>query len=88
MSTPENERDDPMEAAVQRAANRPVSPEERQRKANPADLGKDGLPNPPKREEFGSDEEHEEAMGFWHARVGRIRAMVARSLASKASKPR
>lgn len=44
------------------------------------------LPDAPKRADFASKAEFEEAMGGWHSRVGRIKAMVALN-SSKGSRP-
>ena len=36
------------------------------------------LPEAPKREQFESQEEFEEALGYWQGHVGRIKGLVAR----------
>lgn len=45
----------------------------------------DNLPDAPARENFHSQEEFEEALGYWQENVGRIRGMVDRARASKDS---
>ena len=40
------------------------------------------LPEVPSRADFPDQESFEEALGFWQARVGRIRAMAARQAES------
>ncbi len=46
----------------------------------------DNLPPPPSRERFQSEEEYEEALAYYKNRVGRIRKMVERARALKASR--
>lgn len=43
------------------------------------------LPDPPTRDQFPSQEEFEEAMGYWQSHVGRIKGMVDRARRSKDS---
>jgi hypothetical protein len=43
------------------------------------------LPQAPKRENFSSQEEFEESMGFWQSRVGRIQGMAARAKQTEAA---
>ena len=50
-------------------------------KALPASYG--NLPAAPLRSQFKSQEEFEEAMGYWQGHVGRIKGMVDRSQALK-----
>jgi hypothetical protein len=45
----------------------------------------DNLPDAPERENFHSQEEFEEARGYWFSHVGRIRGMVDRARAAKDS---
>ena len=46
-----------------------------------------GLPDAPLRSNFHSQEEFEEAMGYWQGHVGRIKGMVAMASRSKAPQP-
>ena len=48
---------------------------------------KKGLPDAPMRSKFHSQEEFEEAMGYWQGHVGRIRGMVDRAQRSQDSQP-
>ena len=43
------------------------------------------LPDAPMRSQFKSQDEFEEAMGYWQGHVGRIKGMVARAQALKGS---
>ena len=45
------------------------------------------LPEAPKREAFKSQDEFEEAMGYWQGHVGRIKGMADRARLSQASPP-
>jgi len=46
----------------------------------------DNLPPPPDRNRFESQDEYEEAIAYYNSRVGRIRKLVERARATKASK--
>jgi hypothetical protein len=46
----------------------------------------DNLPPPPAREQFQSEEEYEEAKGYYGSHIGRIRKMAERARALKASR--
>lgn len=63
------------------AGDIPASPPTR---SNAAGRG-DNLPDAPARENFHSQEEFEEARGYWFSHVGRIRGMVDRARATKDS---
>lgn len=63
------------------AGDIPASPPKR---SNAEGRG-DNLPDAPARENFHSQEEFEEARGYWFSHVGRIRGMVDRARASKDS---
>lgn len=43
------------------------------------------LPNAPQRDQFQTQEEYEEALGFWQSRVGRIKGLV--KLATSSASP-
>jgi len=45
------------------------------------------LPEAPKREQFESQEEFEEALGYWQGHVGRIKGLVARYAKKTAISP-
>ena len=51
--------------------------------SQPVPRGK--LPEPPTRDQFPSQDEFEEAMGYWQSHVGRIKAMADRAQRSKDS---
>ena len=55
--------------------------------ATPARPSTSVLPPPPKREAFKSQEEFEEARGYWQSHVGRIKAMADRARRSPDSPP-
>lgn len=52
-----------------------------------ASSGTSRLPPAPTRENFHSQEEFEEALGYWQGHVGRIKAMAARTARFKGSQP-
>jgi len=48
--------------------------------------GEAGLPDAPSRETFKSEDEFEEAMGYWQGHVGKIRRLYARAMHDRALK--
>ena len=68
--------DSPEKSSMPTTESGPTSP--------PATAAKK-LPDPPTRDQFPSQDEFEEAMGYWQSHVGRIRGMVDRARRSKDS---
>ena len=69
---------DPLHEAVDR-----MTLEEKMEAFLPKSNSASNLPEAPKRTEFESEEEFEEALGYWRSHVGRIKAMADLAARSK-----